>query len=118
MSQSLKRALFSALLVILVSYPILGLKLRTVGIKLEVLGADAQTLWTIAAAALAMFVWQLFRDRIPLKLGRGVGYKVNGSGLKNFLSLPSTSAGRSSPWSWWLSSGRSSPRAGRWTSPP
>ncbi len=51
---------------ILVSYPILGLKLRTVGIKLEVLGADAQTLWTIAAAALAMFVWQLFRDRIPL----------------------------------------------------
>ena len=24
------------------------------------------------------------------KLGRGVGYKVNGSGLKNFLSLPST----------------------------
>lgn len=90
MSQSLKRALFSALLVILVSYPILGLKLRTVGIKLEVLGADAQTLWTIAAAALAMFVWQLFRDRIPLKLGRGVGYKVNGSGLKNFLSLPST----------------------------
>lgn len=40
----LKRALFSALLVILVSYPILGLKLRTVGIKLEVLGADAQTL--------------------------------------------------------------------------
>ncbi|MCR3797200.1 DUF3382 domain-containing protein, partial [Pseudomonas aeruginosa] len=90
MSQSLKRALFSALLVILVSYPILGLKLRTVGIKLEVLGADAQTLWTIAVAALAMFVWQLFRDRIPLKLGRGVGYKVNGSGLKNFLSLPST----------------------------
>ena len=41
MSQSLKRTLFSALLVILVSYPILGLKLRTVGIKLEVLGADA-----------------------------------------------------------------------------
>ena len=48
------------------SYPILGLKLRTVGIKLGVLGADAQTLWTIAAAAPAMFVWQLFRDRIPL----------------------------------------------------
>ncbi|SUC59443.1 leucine/isoleucine/valine transporter permease subunit [Pseudomonas aeruginosa] len=69
MSQSLKRALFSALLVILVSYPILGLKLRTVGIKLEVLGADAQTLWTIAAAALAMFVWQLFRDRIPAQAG-------------------------------------------------
>ena len=85
----LKRALFSALLVILVSYPILGLKLRTVGIKLEVLGADAQTLWTIAAAALAMFVWQLFRDRIP---PAGSRRRLQGQRQRpeELLSLPST----------------------------
>nr|AAR19310.1 putative branched-chain amino acid transporter permease protein [symbiont bacterium of Paederus fuscipes] len=90
MSQSLKRALFSALLVLLVSYPILGLRLRTVGIKLQVIGADAQTLWSIAVATMAMFVWQLFRDRVLLKFGSGIKYKVDNRGLKIFLSLPST----------------------------
>ncbi|MGV8663935.1 DUF3382 domain-containing protein, partial [Pseudomonas aeruginosa] len=77
-------------LLLLVLLFILGLKLRNVGMKLEVLGAETKTIWTIATAVLTMFVWQLFRDSIPLKLGRDVGYKVNGSGLKNFLSLPSS----------------------------
>ncbi|TWI53375.1 branched-chain amino acid transport system permease protein [Pseudomonas duriflava] len=65
-SKQLKTAVFSALLVVAVAYPVLGLKLTTVGINLEVHGASATTLWIIAAAALLMFIWQLVRERIPL----------------------------------------------------
>lgn len=63
-----RTALFSALLVIAVAFPVLGLKLTTVGIRLEVHGADPAILWSIAAAAVAMFFWQLGRDRLAAVL--------------------------------------------------
>ncbi|NHN78360.1 high-affinity branched-chain amino acid ABC transporter permease LivM [Azotobacter chroococcum] len=64
MSPRLKTALFSALLVLAVAWPVLGLKLTTVGIRLEVHNASPALLWSIAAAALGMFCWQLCRDRL------------------------------------------------------
>lgn len=87
MSQFFKCVLFSVFFVILVFYLILGLKLCIVGIKFEVFGVDVQIFWIIVVVVLIMFVWQLFCDCILFKLGCGVGYKVNGSGLKNFFSL-------------------------------
>ena len=39
MSKNLKTALFSSILLLLISYPILGLKLSVVGISLQVSGA-------------------------------------------------------------------------------
>jgi branched-chain amino acid transport system permease protein len=65
-NKQLKTAFFSALLVIAVAYPILGLKLTTVGIGLEVHGASPSTLGIIFGAAVLMFVWQLVRDRLPI----------------------------------------------------
>ncbi|MEX6501089.1 high-affinity branched-chain amino acid ABC transporter permease LivM [Pseudomonas sp. 25A3E] len=64
MAKNLKTAFFSALLVMAVAYPVLGLKLTTVGISLQVQGASPAVLWTIAACAIAMFVWQLLRDKL------------------------------------------------------
>lgn len=88
MSKNLKTALFSALLVVLISYPILGLKLTTVGIRLQVQGADTRTLLTIAGAALLMFVWQLFRHRFGVWGFNNLPSMPGG--LKNSLTLPST----------------------------
>ena len=62
--KNLKSAIFSALLVLIIAYPVLGLKLTTVGISLEVHGATAFELWCIGGAAALIFVWQLLRDRI------------------------------------------------------
>ena len=64
MITNLKTAFFSALLVLAVAYPVLGLKLTTVGIKLEVHGASPAALWTIAGSAMAMFACQLLRNRL------------------------------------------------------
>ena len=90
MSKNLKTALFSSILLLLISYPILGLKLSVVGISLQVQGASAQTLWTIGIAAALLFIWHLaLRDRL---LG---GAKLKGalpsipSNLKDTLTLPS-----------------------------
>lgn len=90
MSKNLKTALFSSILLLLISYPILGLKLSVIGISLQVQGASAQTLWTIGIAAALLFVWHLvLRDRL---LG---GDKLKGvlpavpQNLKDSLTLPS-----------------------------
>ncbi|TBU83485.1 high-affinity branched-chain amino acid ABC transporter permease LivM [Pseudomonas daroniae] len=90
MSKNLKTALFSSILLLLISYPILGLKLSVVGISLQVHGASAKTLWTIGIAAALLFAWHLvLRDRL---LG---GDKLKGvlpsmpSSLKGTLTLPS-----------------------------
>jgi branched-chain amino acid transport system permease protein len=64
MSGNLRTAFFSALLVIAVAVPVFGLKLTTVGIRVEVHGAEIGTFWIIAACAVAMFVWQLFRTHL------------------------------------------------------
>ncbi|MFV3305495.1 high-affinity branched-chain amino acid ABC transporter permease LivM [Pseudomonas sp. NY15181] len=63
MSQKLKTAFFSALLVMAVAYPVLGVKLSVIGIGLQLEGVSHTTLWVIAACAAAMFVWQLVRDK-------------------------------------------------------
>ena len=89
-TKNLKTAFFSALLVLAVAYPVLGLKLTTVGIKLEVHGASPAVLWTIAAAAVAMFFWQLFRDRLGSALARAPSLPKMPAGASNFLTLPST----------------------------
>ena len=88
----LKRALFSALMVFLVSGPILGLKLRTVGIGLQVQNASPQVWWAIGIATVLMFVWQLVRDRVPVPAflqGGGKSAPQPGS-LRYKLTLPST----------------------------
>src|SRR5690606_22578053 len=90
MTRNLKTALFSTLLLLLVSYPILGLKLSVIGIGLQVEGADARTLWTIGLAAVALFTWQLLRDRLP---GAGTLTAMAPSmpgQVKHWLTLPST----------------------------
>jgi branched-chain amino acid transport system permease protein len=90
MSARLRTAFFSALLVLAVAYPILGLKLETVGVNLEVHGATPRTLWIVAIAALLMFVWQLVRD--PLTAGwrnRG-GLQLPATGLGTRLTEPKT----------------------------
>ncbi|WP_161864447.1 high-affinity branched-chain amino acid ABC transporter permease LivM [Pseudomonas yangonensis] len=90
MSRNLKSAIFSALLVLIISYPVLGLKLTTVGIGLRVEGATTFELWCIGGAATLIFLWQLLRDRITPawasrpKLPSGTGQ------IGNFLTLPST----------------------------
>ena len=86
----IKRALFSALLVLLVSGPILGLKLRTVGIGLQVQNAGPQVWWAIGLATVLMFVWQLVRDRIPVPGFLQGGGKVapQPGNLRHTLTLP------------------------------
>ncbi|MEK1907460.1 MAG: high-affinity branched-chain amino acid ABC transporter permease LivM [Pseudomonas sp.] len=90
MRKNLKTAFFSALLVLAVAYPVLGLKLTTVGIKLEVHGASADVLWSIAIAAITMFVWQLFRDQIGSAWASAPKLPAVPSKASNFLTLPST----------------------------
>jgi len=86
----LKTAFFSALLVLAVAYPVLGLKLTTVGIKLQVHGASPTTLWAIAACAVAMFFWQLFRDRLARAWQSAPRLPKIPARVSNTLTLPST----------------------------
>ncbi|MAB98053.1 MAG: high-affinity branched-chain amino acid ABC transporter permease LivM [Pseudomonas sp.] len=90
MTKNLKTAFFSALLVVAVAYPVLGLKLTTVGIKLEVHNASPAVLWTIAGCAIAMFFWQLFRDQISSAWSHAPKLPAVPSKATNFLTLPST----------------------------
>nr|WP_024307364.1 high-affinity branched-chain amino acid ABC transporter permease LivM [Pseudomonas sp. P818] len=90
MSRNLKSAIFSALLVLIISYPVLGLKLSTVGIGLRVQGATTFELWCIGGAAALIFLWQLLRDRITLAWASRPKLPSGSGQLGNFLTLPST----------------------------
>ncbi|WP_144955683.1 high-affinity branched-chain amino acid ABC transporter permease LivM [Pseudomonas oryzihabitans] len=90
MSARLRTALFSALLVLAVAYPILGLKLETVGVNLEVHGATPRTLWIVALAAVLMFVWQLVRDQVTAGWRRSGGLPLPATGLGTRLTEPKT----------------------------
>lgn len=90
MSRNLKSAIFSALLVLIISYPVLGLKLSTVGIGLRVEGATTFELWCIGGAAALIFLWQLLRDRITLAWASRPKLPSGSGQLGNFLTLPST----------------------------
>ena len=89
-TKNLKTAIFSALLVLAVAYPVLGLKLTTVGIKLEVQGASPAIIWTIIGCAIAMFFWQLFRSQLSAAWGQVPSLPSVPSQASNFLTLPST----------------------------
>ncbi|WP_133859889.1 MULTISPECIES: high-affinity branched-chain amino acid ABC transporter permease LivM [Pseudomonas] len=90
MSARLRTAFFSALLVLAVAYPILGLKLETVGVNLEVHGAPPRTLWIVALAAVLMFVWQLVRDPLTAGWHRNGGLQLPATGLGTKLTEPKT----------------------------
>ncbi|MFC5695313.1 high-affinity branched-chain amino acid ABC transporter permease LivM [Pseudomonas sp. GCM10022186] len=90
MNTRFKTAFFSALLVLAVAYPVLGLKLSVVGVGLVVTGADTPTLLTIAGGALLMFVWQLFRDQVSSILAGAPKMPGMSKKTSNFLTLPST----------------------------
>ncbi|MFC6297955.1 high-affinity branched-chain amino acid ABC transporter permease LivM [Pseudomonas sp. CCM 7893] len=89
MSKYLKQALFSALLVWAVAFPVLGLKLSIVGINLEVHGTGPLTLSIIALCSVLMFLRVLFSQQVGtlFKSNRGplVSPKVG-----QFLTLPRT----------------------------
>ncbi|KTT51553.1 high-affinity branched-chain amino acid ABC transporter permease LivM [Pseudomonas oryzihabitans] len=90
MSARLRTAFFSALLVLAVAYPILGLKLETVGVNLEVHGATPRTLWIVALAAVLMFVWQLVRDQVTAGWRRSGGLPLPATGLGTKMTEPKT----------------------------
>ena len=90
MTRPLKSALFSALLVWAVAYPVLGLKLSIDGINLIVENASATTVTIIALCSVLMFLRVLF-DR-PLSAAwksRRQGSLIPAS-ASNFMTLPST----------------------------
>ena len=93
---ALKHALGASLLLLLLAVPILGLRLRTVGVGLEVQGADARTWWLIGGAAVLMFLWQLLRDKLPLPgflrpgAWRSAAAGAAGDGVRGWLSHSST----------------------------
>ncbi|WP_457981620.1 high-affinity branched-chain amino acid ABC transporter permease LivM [Ectopseudomonas composti] len=90
MTKNLKSAIFGALLVLIISYPVLGLKLSTVGISLRVEGATPFELWCIGGAATLIFLWQLLRDRITPAWAKRPSLPDGSGQLGNFLTLPST----------------------------
>ena len=89
-SKNLKTAIFSALLVLAVAYPVIGLKLSTVGIKLQVQGASPAVLWTIFGCSIAMFFWQLFRNHLSAAWNHAPKLPSMPGKASEFLTLPST----------------------------
>ena len=90
MTRHLKSALFSALLVWAVAYPILGLKLTIVGVNIEVHITSAFTLSVIAICSLLLFLRVLFSDQLSAAWKSTPNLpKVPGKAT-NFLTLPST----------------------------
>ena len=90
MTRNLKQALFSALLVWAVAYPVLGLKLTIVGINLEVHGTSTGTLITIAVCSVLMFLRVLFDQQISSAWKSSPNMPVMPAKASNFLTLPTT----------------------------
>ncbi|MDB6048575.1 MAG: leucine/isoleucine/valine transporter permease subunit [Pseudomonas sp.] len=90
MSKNLKSALFSALLVLAVAYPILGLKLEIVGVNLTVIGASNAMLIAIFGCAIAMFLRVLFQDQINTVWQATPNMPRVSPQTTRFLTLPST----------------------------
>ena len=88
MSKSIKTALFSALLVWAVAYPVFGLKLVFSGVTLQVQGADTTTIIVIALCSVALFIRVLLANRSgATKASRGPLLPAH---VSNWLTLPST----------------------------
>ena len=90
MTRNLKQALFSALLVWAVAYPVLGLKLTIVGINLEVHGTSPAILATIAVCSVLMFLRVLFNQQISKAWKSSPGLPLIPAKASNFLTLPTT----------------------------
>ena len=69
-AQNMKHALFSAIVTLIISFPILGFNLTSEGTSVQLQGADTSTVIGVFFAALAVFLFQLFRDTIMGSLGR------------------------------------------------
>ncbi len=64
-----KSAIFSAIVVLILSAVLLGVRLTQVGTELTLVGAEQAVLWKIAGASLLIFFYNLFRDSIERMLG-------------------------------------------------
>ncbi|WP_260956838.1 high-affinity branched-chain amino acid ABC transporter permease LivM [Pseudomonas citri] len=89
MSKYLRQALFSALLVWAVAFPVLGLKLSIVGINLEVHGTGPLTLSVIALCSVLMFLRVLFTPQFATLMRSERGPLVSPK-VSQFLTLPRT----------------------------
>lgn len=65
----IKAAIFSAIVVLILSGILLGIRLTQVGTELTLVGADADVLWKVGAATVLIFLYNLFRDPIERVLG-------------------------------------------------
>ncbi|HKM36146.1 MAG TPA: high-affinity branched-chain amino acid ABC transporter permease LivM [Thiopseudomonas sp.] len=65
----IKSAVFSAIVVLILSGILLGVRLTQVGTELTLVGADQDVLWKIFAASALIFFYNLFRDSIERVLG-------------------------------------------------
>ncbi|WP_349745662.1 high-affinity branched-chain amino acid ABC transporter permease LivM [Pseudomonas frederiksbergensis] len=90
MTRNLKQALFSALLVWVVAYPVLGLKLSIAGINLEVEGASTSTLIIIATCSVLMFLRVLFDREYSAAMRSVPKGKLIPASASHFLTLPTT----------------------------
>lgn len=90
MTRNLKSALFSALLVWAVAYPVLGLKLTIVGIKLEVHNTSTATLITIALCSVLMFLRVLFNAQLSAAWKASPSMPLIPAKASSFLTLPTT----------------------------
>ena len=68
-AHNVKHALFCAFITLIISYPILGFNLEAQGISVTIVGAETMTIVGVLIAALVVFLFQLFRDRIMGKFG-------------------------------------------------
>lgn len=61
---NLKPAVISAVVVLVLTGLLMGVRLEQTGTGLAIIGGDAEVWWKIAAAAAFMFVFNLFRDHL------------------------------------------------------
>lgn len=90
MTRSFKSALFSALLVWAVAYPVLGLKLSIDGIHLIVENASATTVTIIALCSVLMFLRVLFDHQLSAAWKSKRQGALIPASVSNFMTLPST----------------------------
>ncbi len=65
----IKSAIFSAIVVLILSAILLGVRLTQVGTELTLVGAESAVVWKIFAASTLIFFYNLFRDPIERVLG-------------------------------------------------
>lgn len=63
-ANNFRHALFCAIITLVISYPIIGFNLEAQGIRVILTGADTQTIVMVVLAAVAVFLFQLFRDAL------------------------------------------------------